>query len=164
MLSELFACAPQQAVLIASPRPPRPARLPPLRLAAEAPRPPAAGPPAEVVAALPAPPKVTPQPAPPPEHESRPEPIPLQVLAGAIEPLHADDPTLPDQVLLASRGKVLQGSYKLCIAADGKVQSVTPVVGIEGVDRCVVETLKTWQFPKLPVLLCKLQTLRFEIP
>jgi phosphomannomutase len=95
---------------------------------------------------------------------SRPEPIPLQVLAGAIEPLHADDPTLPDQVLLASRGKVLQGSYKLCIAADGKVQSVTPVVGIEGVDRCVVETLKTWQFPKLPVLLCKLQTLRFEIP
>ena len=54
------------------------------------------------------------------------------------------------------------GNYR--IAADGKVQSVTPVVGIEGVDRCVVETLKTWQFPKLPVLLCKLQTLRFEIP
>lgn len=90
--------------------------------------------------------------------------IPLHVLAGAVEPLHADDPTLPDQVLMASRGKVLEGSYKLCIARDGRVQSVTPVVGIEGVDRCVVETLKTWQFPKLPILLCKLQTLRFEIP
>ena len=109
-------------------------------------------------------PPQSPSPFPPPEHETVAQPIPLHVLAGAVEPLHADDPTLPEQVLMASRGKVLEGSYKLCISRDGKVQSVTPVVGIEGVDRCVVETLKTWQFPKLPILLCKLQTLRFEIP
>ncbi len=109
-------------------------------------------------------PSYSPTPFPPPQHETGAPAIPLHVLAGAVEPLHADDPTLPDQVLMASRGKVLEGSYKLCISRDGKVQSVTPVVGIEGVDRCVVETLKTWQFPKLPILLCKLQTLRFEIP
>ena len=81
-----------------------------------------------------------------------------------MEPIQADDPTLPDQLLFSSRGKVLEGSYKLCISRDGKVQSVTPVVSIQGADRCVVDTLKTWQFPKLPLGLCKLQTLRFEIP
>lgn len=141
------------------PPPPAPPLLPPLKT--PPPMPPR---PLAVTPEPPQSPSQSPSPAPPPEHETAAPAIPLHVLAGAVEPLHADDPTLPDQVLMASRGKVLQGSYKLCISRDGKVQSVTPVVGIEGVDRCVVETLKTWQFPKLPILLCKLQTLRFEIP
>ena len=148
--------APPLATPLKTP-PPMPPR--PLAVAPTPPQSPVAVP---VAASAPTP-VPTPARAPGSAHETA-AAIPLQVLAGAVEPLHADDPTLPDQVLMASRGKVLEGSYKLCIARDGRVQSVTPVVGIEGVDRCVVETLKTWQFPKLPVLLCKLQTLRFEIP
>lgn len=85
-------------------------------------------------------------------------------MAGAVEPVRADDPTLPDEVLAAARGKVLEGTYRMCISMEGSVQSVTPVVSIEGADSCVVDTLKTWQFPKLPMTVCKLQTLRFEIP
>lgn len=96
-------------------------------------------------------------------HEREPAPIPLRTLAGDIEPIRGDDPTLPEPILAASRGKVLEGTYKMCIH-EGKVQSVTPVVSIQGADRCVMDTLKTWQFPKLSLRLCKLQSLRFEIP
>ena len=177
VLGGVLGCAYQRTESVEYPRPASSLR----RLLPPPPTPPLAAPlktpppvPPRPLAATPTPPQspvAAPVPtpaaatasAPASEHETT-AAIPLQVLAGAVEPLHADDPTLPDQVLMASRGKVLEGSYKLCIARDGRVQSVTPVVGIEGVDRCVVETLKTWQFPKLPVLLCKLQTLRFEIP
>jgi hypothetical protein len=90
--------------------------------------------------------------------------VPLQVLAGNIEPLQGEDPVLPDQVLSASHGQVLKGSYKMCIASNGKVKSVTPVVGIDGADQCIVAALAAWRFPKLPLTVCKVQTLRFEIP
>ena len=92
------------------------------------------------------------------------QPIPLHVMAGAIEPLQADDPTLPTALMTAARGKVLEGAYKMCISADGSVMSVTPVVSIAGADRSIVEALSTWKFPRLPVTICKVQTLSFEIP
>lgn len=169
----MLGCAHQEAWLAARPSA---TAAPPLRLlptpVSALTRPPQVSPlptpppeaPAPLAAAVTPEPPQSPPAAPPPEQETATQAVPLHILAGAVEPLHADDPTLPDRVLMASRGKVLQGSYKLCISREGKVQSVTPVVGIEGVDHCVVEALKTWQFPKLPVLLCKLQTLRFEIP
>ncbi|WP_233206460.1 hypothetical protein [Haliangium sp. UPWRP_2] len=92
------------------------------------------------------------------------QPIPLHVMAGAIEPLHGDDPTLPADLMASARGKVLEGAYKMCISADGSVKSVTPVVSIAGADRSIVAVLSTWRFPLLPVMICKVQTLSFEIP
>ncbi len=96
--------------------------------------------------------------------EAAPQALSLQVLAGNIEPLQGEDPVLPDQVLSASRGQVLKGSYKMCISSSGKVKSVTPVVGIDGADPGIVAALAAWRFPKLPLTICKVQTLRFEVP
>jgi hypothetical protein len=100
----------------------------------------------------------------PPAQDVGPQLISMHVLAGNIEPIQSDDPTLPDRVLMASHGRTLEGAYKLCIASDGSVRSVTPVVHIEGADACIMDTLKGWRFPKLPTTICKVQTLRIEIP
>ena len=40
--------------------------------------------------------------------------IPLRILAGALELVQGDDPTLPDELIATSRGKTLVGSYELC--------------------------------------------------
>lgn len=88
----------------------------------------------------------------------------MQMMAGNVEPIEGDDPSLPDQVINTSHGQVLEGAYKVCIASDGKVQSVTPVTSIEGADECIVNAIKAWRFPRLPMTVCKVQTLRFEIP
>lgn len=90
--------------------------------------------------------------------------IPLHVLAGAIEPIRSDNPTLPAELVAAARGKVLEGTYKLCIATDGSVKSVVPVVSIAGADKAIIAALGTWKFPTLPIAICKLQKLSFEIP
>lgn len=90
--------------------------------------------------------------------------VPLHILAGHIEPVESSDPELPAQVLSASRGKVLEGAYRICILSDGSVQSVTAVVPIAGADDSIIATLKTWRYPKLPLRICKVQTLSFEIP
>lgn len=92
------------------------------------------------------------------------QPIPLHVMAGAIEPIHGDDPTLPADLMASARGKILEGAYKMCISADGSVKSVTPVVSIAGADRSIVAALSTWKFPLLPIMICKVQTLSFEVP
>jgi len=88
----------------------------------------------------------------------------MQIMAGNIEPLQGEDPTLPEEVLSVSHGQTLEGSYKMCIAADGTVLSVTPVAKIDGADQCIMDALKAWRFPKVPLVVCKLQTLRFEVP
>lgn len=90
--------------------------------------------------------------------------IPLHVLAGAIEPIRSNDPTLPADLVATARGKVLEGTYKLCIATNGSVKSVVPVVSIAGADKAIIAALSTWKFPALPVPLCKLQKLSFEFP
>lgn len=119
-------------------------------------------------AAPPVPPRPVPVVTRPPEprvvkHDDS-QALSMQVMAGNVEPIEGDDPSLPDQVLSAKQGQVLEGAYRVCIAADGKVQSVTPVTSIEGADECIVSALKAWRFPRLPMTICKLQTLRFEIP
>ena len=100
----------------------------------------------------------------PPAAKQAPAAIPLHMLAGAIEPIHSDDPTLPADLVAAARGKVLEGTYKLCIATSGNVKSVVPVIGIAGADKAIIAVLSTWKFPTLPVAICKLQKLSFEIP
>ncbi len=96
--------------------------------------------------------------------KSSPAAVPMHVLAGAIEPILSDNPTLPADLVAAARGKVLEGTYKLCIAPNGSVKSVVPVVSIAGADKAIIATLSTWKFPALPVAICKLQKLSFEIP
>jgi len=61
--------------------------------------------------------------------------IPMSILAGTLEPVHGDNPGLPDELIAASRGKILVGSYRICIMTTGVVQSVTPLVGIAGADQ-----------------------------
>jgi hypothetical protein len=111
-----------------------------------------------------APVQAPPGPRPAQSQEVNPAALSMQLMAGNIEPLHGDDPILPEEVLSSSRGQVLEGAYKVCISSEGSVQSVTPVMSIEGADPCIIETLKAWRFPKLPLMVCKVQTLRFEIP
>lgn len=90
--------------------------------------------------------------------------VPMNVMAGAIEPLQGDDPTLPDSVMASSRGKTLDGAYRLCIAQSGRVKSVETVRSVDGADESVMDALKKWKYPKLPMTVCKIQTFRFEIP
>ncbi len=89
--------------------------------------------------------------------------IPLNILAGALEPVQGDDPTLPDALIAASRGKTLVGSYRICVMTSGRVQSVTPLIGIAGADQAIMSVLKGWKFQKLPSTLCKTQTFTFEV-
>lgn len=89
--------------------------------------------------------------------------IPLNILAGALEPLQGDDPSLPEELIAASRGKTLVGSYRICIMTSGSVQSVTPLVGIAGADQAIMRVLKGWKFQKLPLAICKTQTFTFEV-
>ena len=124
-----------------------------------------------VTPTLPARPAQAARPASPPKAEpvqplpaEEPPAIPLSILAGAFEPLHADDPTLPDEVLAAAHGRTLEGAYKICITPTGNVHSVVPVVSIAGADHAVISTLKSWQFQKLPTEVCKVQTFSFEVP
>ena len=85
-------------------------------------------------------------------------------LAEALDIRPQELQPLPADLVAAARGKVLEGTYKLCIAPNGSVKSVVPVVSIAGADKAIIATLSTWKFPALPVAICKLQKLSFEIP
>lgn len=89
--------------------------------------------------------------------------IPLNLLAGAMEPVRGDDPALPDELIAASRGKTLVGSYRICVTTSGCVQSVTPLISIAGADQAIINVLKGWKFQKLPLAICKTQTFTFEV-
>lgn len=89
--------------------------------------------------------------------------IPLNLLAGALEPMRGDDPVLPDEIIAASRGKTLVGSYRICVLTSGSVRSVTPLISIAGADQVIMNVLKTWKFQKLPFAICKTQTLTFDV-
>lgn len=89
--------------------------------------------------------------------------IPLNLLAGALEPVQGDDPTLPDELIAASRGKTLVGSYRICVMTSGSVKSVTPLISIAGADQAIMSVLKGWKFQKLPLAVCKTQTFTFEV-
>lgn len=89
--------------------------------------------------------------------------IPLQILAGALEPVQGDDPTLPDELIAAARGKKLVGSYRICVTTSGSVLSVTPLISIAGADQSIMSVLKGWKFQKLPLAVCKTQTFTFEV-
>jgi hypothetical protein len=91
------------------------------------------------------------------------QPIPLQILAGAMEPLQGDDPTLPDEVVAVSRGQTLVGRYRICVTTAGRVYSVKPVVSIAGADQAIIAVLKSWKFQRLPTDLCQTQTFTFEV-
>jgi hypothetical protein len=114
--------------------------------------------------ALPPPPRAVEPVRPPEPKDPPPQAIPLGIMAGAIEPLRGEDPELPDAILASSRGKTLEGAYRICITMAGNVQSVTPVVGIAGADQAVISKLKSWQYQKLPMDICRVQTFSFEIP
>jgi hypothetical protein len=121
-------------------------------------------PPVHTVLVVSPPRPAAPPPPPPPAKIEEARAIPLSIMAGAFEPLHGDDPTLPDAVLAAAHGRTLAGAYKICITTAGNVHSVVPVVSIAGADNAVITTLKNWQFQKLPMQVCKVQTFSFEIP
>lgn len=89
--------------------------------------------------------------------------IPLSLLAGALEPVQGDDPTLPDELIAASRGKTLVGAYRICVMSSGSVQSVTPLTSLGGADQAIMSVLKRWKFQKLPLTICKTQTFTFEV-
>lgn len=89
--------------------------------------------------------------------------IPLNLLSGALEPVRGDDPVLPDEIIAASRGKTLVGSYRICVKTSGSVLSVTPLISIAGADQAIMNVLKGWKFQKLPLAICKTQTFMFDV-
>jgi hypothetical protein len=74
-----------------------------------------------------------------------------------------DDPHLPDAVKSRNRGKVLLGSYKLCISQDGAISSVDAVSPIQGADEDLVRTLYGWRYKPQPLPICFIQFLEFHI-
>ena len=77
--------------------------------------------------------------------------------------LQADSPHLPPAVRRHYAGQVVTGSYKVCIAEDGHVQSVDTVSGIPDADEDIIRTLLRWQFKRQLIPICFIQFFEFHI-
>lgn len=70
----------------------------------------------------------------------------------AAQQLTHPDPHLPDWFLNQHPAQTVKGTYKVCIGTDGKIASVTTMVGIGGVDDIVSDHIrKEWTYKPQPV-------------
>lgn len=74
-----------------------------------------------------------------------------------------DDPHLSAEVKTLHPCENLTGSYKVCVAPDGKISSVTVAQGIPGADEQIMTSLKSWVYRPQPIPLCFIQFLEFQI-
>lgn len=74
-----------------------------------------------------------------------------------------DDPHLPLTIGGSRCDSTLVGTYRLCLARDGGVQSVEVVAGIPEADESIVATLRGWRYRPLPLPLCFQQNLAFRV-
>lgn len=74
-----------------------------------------------------------------------------------------DDPHLPATIGGSRCDSTLVGTYRLCLARDGGVQSVDVVAGIPEADDSIVATLRGWRYRPLPLPLCFEQNLAFRV-
>lgn len=74
-----------------------------------------------------------------------------------------DEPHLADTFAAPACGSSVQGSYKMCISRKGSISSVDIVQGIPEADPAIVATLKQWRYRPLPVPICFVQNLQFQI-
>lgn len=74
-----------------------------------------------------------------------------------------DDPHLPESIGSSRCDSTLVGTYRLCLARDGRVQSVDVLAGIPDADDSIVATLRGWRYRPLPLPLCFEQNLAFRV-
>lgn len=75
--------------------------------------------------------------------------------------LRCDPPVLPESIAKRFPGVVL-GTYKICIASNGKVESVEPRIGVTSADDTVLSALRTWSFRPQRHASCFLQSFVFR--
>lgn len=82
----------------------------------------------------------------------------------AAQQLTHPDPRLPDWYLNQHAAQTVKGTYKVCIGLDGRIASVTTMVGIGGVDDIVTEHIrKEWTYKPQAVPVCTASVVIFKI-
>lgn len=76
--------------------------------------------------------------------------------------LSGEQPKLPDVVLRVFAGKIVTGSYKVCIATTGKIGSVVTIDGIPGADDSIIETVLDWRYKPQMIPICFIQYFQFH--
>jgi len=74
-----------------------------------------------------------------------------------------DEPHLPSAYLTSGCGSSVNGSYKLCISPQGKINSVDVVQGIPDADADIMATLWRWRYKPQVIPVCFVQNLQFQI-
>lgn len=77
--------------------------------------------------------------------------------------ISAPDPQLPDVVKAQRRGQAVTGLYKVCVAQDGSVSSVSVMSGIPGADESIMATLRKWRYKLQTIEICFLQGFEFHV-
>lgn len=74
------------------------------------------------------------------------------------------DPHLPTVVKRQHCGETLRSSYKLCVALDGTISSVSIVAPIVGADHVILDALYKWRYKPQQVPVCFVQNFEHEVP
>lgn len=72
-------------------------------------------------------------------------------------------PRLPEVIKAQRRGSTVEGSYRICVAASGKVGTAAPVKSIPGADESIIAALLKWTFKPQEKDGCFLQTFEFHV-
>lgn len=96
-------------------------------------------------------------PSPPPKAKV----VPATLLSK--DKLSGENPHLPDVVKARNLGKVVTGTYKVCLTTGGTVSSVEVITAIPEADDAIMQTLRSWVYKPQPINLCFIQALEFHI-
>ena len=72
-------------------------------------------------------------------------------------------PHLPDAAKREHCGKTLNSSYKLCVALDGTINSVSIIEPVPGADYAIIEALYQWKYKPQSVPVCFIQHFAHEL-
>jgi hypothetical protein len=74
------------------------------------------------------------------------------------------DPYLPAGVIAAHPGQMLYGAYQVCVAVDGRISGVLPVVSIPGADDAIIRQITDgWRYQPLAQPTCFVAGLRYDL-
>ena len=79
------------------------------------------------------------------------------------ERLAGHDPHLPNDVKALYAGRIVTGSYNVCIGQNGLIDSVLPVRGIDHADELIMQTVRQWRYRPQPIPICFIQFFEFHV-
>ncbi len=99
------------------------------------------------------------------EPKPAPQPDPKVVRSTLIEKDRLTEvvPHLPDAVKREHCGKTLHSSYKLCVALNGTINSVSIIDPVPGANYAIIDALYRWKYKPQPVPVCFVQHFAHEL-